>query len=116
MRKIREVAEGMRAEPAWARLMLEPIEIAGVDRWADSSVVIRARIKVMPGHAPEVRREMLRRLKNCFDREGIPIPSPRMTLVRPARAGGGASGPGHDELADMLGGGLAAPAPSAPER
>jgi small conductance mechanosensitive channel len=73
MGKMREVAEGMRAEPAWARLMLEPIDVAGIDRWEDSAVVIRSRIKVRPGRAPEVRREMLRRLKKCFDRDGIQI-------------------------------------------
>ena len=117
MRTIREVAERMRAEPAWTRLMLEPIEIAGVDRWADSSVVIRARIKVLPGRAPDVRREMLRRLKNCFDREGIQIPYPHMTLVRPGPVGGASrSGHDRDELADVLDGGLAEPAPSAPFR
>ena len=116
MRKIQEVAEQMRAEPAWARLMLEPIEIAGVDRWADSSVVIRARVKVLPGRAPDVRREMLRRLKKCFDREGIRIPYPHMTLVAPTRTDGGVSAPGHDrgglpEVRDL---GLAGPTPSAP--
>ncbi len=71
MERMREVAERMRDEPAWAKLMLEPIDVAGVDRWADSTVVIRSRIKVLPGRAPEVRREMLRRLKNRFDRDGI---------------------------------------------
>jgi len=92
MQTIRKVAERMRAEPDYGKLMLEPIEIAGVDRWADSSVVIRARIKVLPGRALDVRREMLRRLKSCFEREGIRIPYPHMTLVRPARRDGGSSG------------------------
>lgn len=118
MRKIREVAERMRTEPAWARLMLEPIEIAGVERWEDSSVLIRARIKVLPGRAPDVRREMLRRLKNCFDREGIQVPTPHVTLVRTPRAGSGAVRPRHErgDLADVFDGGLAEPAPSAPHR
>jgi small conductance mechanosensitive channel len=85
---IREVAEELRAVPDFARLLLEPIEIAGVDRWADSSVVIRSRVKVPPGRAAEVRREMLRRLKKRFDAEGIAIPYPHMTLVTPPRRGG----------------------------
>jgi small conductance mechanosensitive channel len=118
MRQIRDVAENMRAEAAWARLMLEPVDVAGVERWQDASVVIRARIKVPPGRAPDVRREMLRRLKNCFDREGIQVPYPQVTLVRAARAG---SRPARrrrerDELADVFDGGLAEPAPSAPHR
>jgi small conductance mechanosensitive channel len=118
MRKIREVAERMRAEPAWARPMLEPIEIAGVERWQDASVVIRARIKVLPGRAPDVRREMLRRLKNCFDREGIQVPHPQVTLVRMARTGSGAARLRHrrNRQADVFDGGFAEPAPSAPHR
>ncbi len=87
MKAIREVAEGLGADPAYRRLVLEPIEIAGVDRWADSSLLIRSRIKVPPGQAASVRREMLRRLKKRFDSEGIAIPYPHMTLVRPSRKG-----------------------------
>jgi len=90
MRVLREVAEELRAEPEFAKLVLEPIEIAGVDRWADSSVVIKSRIKVPPGLAAVVRREMLRRLKIRFDREGIAIPYPHMTLVTPPRKNPGA--------------------------
>jgi small-conductance mechanosensitive channel len=95
MRVLREVAEELRAEPEFAKLVLEPIEIAGVDRWADSSVVIKSRIKVPPGLAAVVRREMLRRLKIRFDRDGIAIPYPHMTLVTPPRkdAGGEATDP-----------------------
>jgi small conductance mechanosensitive channel len=90
MQAIREVAADLAADPAFRGLALEPIEIAGVDRWADSSLVIRARIKVPPGNAAVVRREMLRRLKKRFDAEGIAIPYPHMTLVTPPRPGGSA--------------------------
>ena len=95
MRTIREVAEDLAADPGYTGLVLEPIEIAGVDRWADSSVVIKSRIKVPPGKAPVVRREMLRRLKKRFDRDGIAIPHPHMTLVTPPRndAAGAATDP-----------------------
>ncbi len=87
MQVIREVADELKSAPEFAKLVLEPIEIAGVDRWADSSVVIKSRIKVPPGNAAVVRREMLRRLKKRFDREGIAIPYPHMTLVAPPHKG-----------------------------
>ena len=87
MQVIREVADDLKSAPEFAKLVLEPIEIAGVDRWADSSVVIKSRIKVPPGNAAVVRREMLRRLKKRFDREGIAIPYPHMTLVAPPHKG-----------------------------
>jgi small-conductance mechanosensitive channel len=53
-------------------------------------VLIKSRIKVSPGSAPVVRREMLRRLKIRFDREGIETPYPQMKLVTPTRQGPGA--------------------------
>ena len=61
-------------------------EMAGVERWADSSVVIRARFKVAPLQQWAVKREYLRRLKQAFDAAGIEIPFPQVMLHRPARA------------------------------
>ena len=90
MQVMREVADELKSAPEFAKLVLEPIEIAGVDRWADSSVVIRSRIKVPPGRAAVVRREMLLRLKKRFDAEGIAIPYPHMTLITPPRRDAGA--------------------------
>ena len=45
---MREVAAEMRADPAHAARILDDLEVAGVERWADSSVVIRARFRVAP--------------------------------------------------------------------
>jgi small-conductance mechanosensitive channel len=63
--------------------MIEPIEIAGVDQRAEASVAIKARIRVAPGAHGGVRREMLRRLELRFDRDGIELPVPHVTLVAP---------------------------------
>lgn len=84
MAAIGSVASELRADPAFAAQVLEAVEIAGVDQWGESGLQIRARVKVAPGRAPAVRRELLRRLKLRFDRDGISIPSPRLTVVRPA--------------------------------
>jgi small conductance mechanosensitive channel len=78
---MREVAEAMRAEPAWARRIAEPLEVIGVERWADSAVILRARLKVAPPLEQwNVRREFLKRLKRAFDERGIEIPFPHLTL------------------------------------
>ncbi len=84
MAAIGSVASELRADPAHAAHVLEAVEIAGVDQWGESGLQVRARMKVAPGRAPAVRRELLRRLKLRFDRDGISIPSPRLTVVRPA--------------------------------
>lgn len=83
---MREVAAQMRADPAHAPRILDDLEVAGVDRWADSSVVIRARFRTAPLEQWTVRREFLRRLKNAFDAQGIEIPFPRVSVHLPAAA------------------------------
>ncbi len=77
---MRRTGEEIRIDPAFANKFLAPLEIAGVEKWADSAVVIRCRFKVAPLAQWDVRREYLRRLKNAFDKEGIEIPYPHMKV------------------------------------
>ncbi len=77
---MRQVAKALREAPQFSARIIEDIEIAGVENWADSAVVIRARIKVVALEQWGVRREYLRRLKKAFDQEGIEIPFPHLTL------------------------------------
>jgi len=81
---MREVAAQMRRDPAHAGRILDDLEVAGVERWADSAVVIRARFRVAPLEQWTVRRDFLKRLKAAFDRAGIEIPFPQLTLHRRA--------------------------------
>ncbi|MEK6712223.1 MAG: mechanosensitive ion channel family protein, partial [Nitrospinota bacterium] len=78
---IREVAEGMREDPEWKDVILAPPEVAGLDKFTDSAIVIRGRFKTRPLKQWPVRREFHRRIKNAFDARGIEIPSPYRTLV-----------------------------------
>jgi moderate conductance mechanosensitive channel len=77
---IREVGRGMREDDSFGPRILEDLEIAGVDQWADSAVVIRCRFKVKPIEQWGVRRGFLQRLKGAFDAHGIEIPYPHLTL------------------------------------
>ena len=80
IRVIREVDEDMRRDPEYTETILEPIEILGLDRFADSAVIVRARTKTKPIMQWAVGREFNRRLKQAFDRHGIEIPFPHRTL------------------------------------
>jgi moderate conductance mechanosensitive channel len=77
---MRRVAEELRAEPQYGSVMLEPLEIIGVDDFADSAVIIKARFKTQPIKQWFVGREYRRRLKKAFDAEGIEIPFPHRTI------------------------------------
>jgi small conductance mechanosensitive channel len=77
---MQDVAREMRADPDFAERMLEDMEMAGVDQWGDSAVVIKCRFKVVAMSQWVVKREYLRRLKNAFDAHGIEIPFPHLTV------------------------------------
>ena len=87
---MREVAARMRADPAFAPRILDDLEIAGVERWSDSAVVLRCRFRVAPLEQWAVRREFLRRLKRAFDERGIEIPFPHLTVYPGVAKDGGA--------------------------
>jgi small conductance mechanosensitive channel len=79
---MRRVAEEMWAEPKYRTVMLDPIEIFGVDAFTDNGITIKCRLKTLPLQQFAVGREYRRRLKKAFDAEGIDMPSsPR--VVRP---------------------------------
>ena len=94
MEVMREVGAEMRADPVHAGRILDALEIAGVDKWDNSAVVIRARFRVAPLEQWNVKRDYLRRLKRAFDERGIEIPFPQRTLHiarRKAQGDGGRS-------------------------
>jgi len=77
---MRHVADELRSDPVFHDKILEPMEIFGVDRFAESSVVIKARMKTRPIEQWNVEREYRRRLKKAFDAQGIEIPFPHLSL------------------------------------
>jgi small conductance mechanosensitive channel len=79
---IKEVDEDLRAESEVKRDIYQPIEVLGVDQFADSAVVIKARIKTRPSKQWGVSREFNRRLKKAFDAKNIEIPFPHVTVFK----------------------------------
>lgn len=77
---LREVADKLMQEPEFRAVILQPLEVLGVDKFADSAVIIKARIKTEPLQQWYVGREMNRRIKKKFDEEGIEIPFPQTSL------------------------------------
>jgi small-conductance mechanosensitive channel len=77
---MREVGSLMRADVLIGPKIMEDIEIAGVQEWADSAIILRCRFKTVALEQWGVRREFLRRLKDAFDERGIEIPYPHMTI------------------------------------
>jgi small-conductance mechanosensitive channel len=78
---MKEVAADIRADPKFNPIIRDDLEVLGVERLADSGVVIRARIKGEPMARWSLGREFNRRIKQRFDQLGIEIPYPHQKLV-----------------------------------
>ncbi len=77
---LEEVGEGMRNDGTFGKLILEPMDVLGLDSFGDSSVNIRVMMKTMPIEQWKVAREFRKRVKRAFDEKGIEIPFPHRTL------------------------------------
>lgn len=80
MEIMKEVGEEMQNDPEHGPNILEPIEIFGLDQFADSALVIKARLKTKPIMQWKTGREYRRRLKIAFDKQNIEIPFPHTTV------------------------------------
>jgi small-conductance mechanosensitive channel len=88
---LRDIVKEMREEPRWASEIRDDLEVMGLEKFADSSILIKARIRCGPFGRWSIRREFNRRMKLRFDEHGIEIPYPHQQLViaQPAGAVGG---------------------------
>jgi len=80
MAVIKELAAEMRKDKYFGLLILDDLEMLGVDAFADSQVTIKCRMKCLPIKQWEIAREFRRRIKNRFDELGIEIPFPHQTI------------------------------------
>ena len=80
---MKEVGLQMRADALWGGKIAADPEIIGVERLADSAVILRCRVQVVPPIEQwNVRREFLKRLKSAYAERGIGIPFPHVTIHR----------------------------------
>ena len=75
---LKEIADGMQADPAFAPWILEPLQVLGVDAFRDWSLVLKMRIKTVPTKQWDVGREFRKRLRRRFNEEGIEVPYPAL--------------------------------------
>jgi moderate conductance mechanosensitive channel len=72
---MREAGKELAEDRQWSHRILAPLEILGIERFTDTGMVIRARLKAAPPYQLELGREFNRRLKKAFDRRGIELAS-----------------------------------------
>jgi len=95
LKEAKAVASALRADPQWAERITDELEVIGMDKWGDSSIVLLVRLRVVPPIQQwNVKREYLRRLKRAFDERGIEIPFPHLTIY-PGQLKDGSAPPLH---------------------
>jgi small conductance mechanosensitive channel len=77
---LKQIGAKLQEDPDFGPLIKEPLEVAGLDSFGDSAVVIKARIKTIPIKQWAVGREFNKRMKKKFDELGIEIPFPHRTI------------------------------------
>jgi small-conductance mechanosensitive channel len=83
---LRAISAEMRTEPRWSSVIRDDIDVMGVEKLAETGVLMRARVKTEPSQRWPVTRELNRRIRARFDAEGIRIPSPWRTEPQPEPA------------------------------
>lgn len=64
-------------------LILEPPEVLGIESFGESQVIIKVLVRTLPQRQWDVARELRRRIKMAFEKEGIEVPYPtRIHLTR----------------------------------
>lgn len=80
MQIMKETGEELQKDQEHGPNIIEPIEVFGLDKFGDSALIIKARLKTKPIMQWTIGREYRRRLKIAFDKQNIEIPFPHTTV------------------------------------
>ncbi|MBX9633541.1 MAG: mechanosensitive ion channel family protein, partial [Magnetospirillum sp.] len=80
MTVLKELGAELKADPDFAPLIVDAMEIFGLERFEASAFIITGRFKTLPQKQGAVLREFNRRMKKRFDELGIEMPFPQTTL------------------------------------
>lgn len=82
MELINKVGVGMTKDSPWKEYIIKPIQVLGPgpNKFGDSGIEIKVLGETRPLKQWDTLKEFRRRLKIAFDKEGVEIPFPQMSL------------------------------------
>jgi small-conductance mechanosensitive channel len=81
--ELKAIVVGMRADPAYAALMLSDLQLWGVDKVDGGAVTIAGQVVCTDSGRWVVQREFHRRMKRRFQEIGIRVHNPARTIAMP---------------------------------
>ena len=84
---LREIGQGLAGDKRFESLILEPLEVLGVDSFGPSEVVIRCLLKTLPQKQWGAGRELRKRIVSGFIDKGIEIPYQNVSVFPGGRGG-----------------------------
>ena len=73
---------GETLKSAHSEVIIDAPTLAGVEEFASSAMVVKILGRTQPGQQWQMARELMKLLKEAFDREGIEIPFPHQVELR----------------------------------
>jgi len=77
---LKDLGKELQEKHACNSVILEPLEVLGLDRFADSSVIVKCQIKTLAAKQWQIKRAFNLMVKEKFDELGIVIPYPHLTV------------------------------------
>lgn len=84
MEVMREVGDELRKDPGIGTKIIDDMEMAGVDKLDNATLVLRCRIKVLPLEQWDIRREYLLRFKKAYDQRKAEAAQPDPANTEPS--------------------------------
>ena len=78
---LKQVGEDLAHDPAFARMIVGTPDVPGVDKVSGNSVEYLMTVKTTPGSQYAVKRELQRRIKAAFEKNGIEPGDPSRVIV-----------------------------------
>ncbi|AZO11434.1 mechanosensitive ion channel family protein [Mesorhizobium sp. M3A.F.Ca.ET.080.04.2.1] len=87
-RLIKRIGLELAEDPEFKHWVLEPIKMQGVQEFGEYGIVLRVKVKTIPGGAFGMKRKFYVRLRQVFKEQGIELPFPTVQIQGPLNPAG----------------------------
>jgi len=77
---VKKIGQELAENPEFARSIIEPLKMQGVDEFGDTGMVLRMKLKTRPGEQFTIKRRALVLIKKAFDENNIKIAVPTVQV------------------------------------